>query len=68
MKRRRQTTNLSEYSLTYKCRFKNHIEVLLTGFGDKNLEVKNYADEKDNLWFNFIKNLQFKDLDPKDLE
>ena len=68
VKRRRQTTNFSEYSLTHKCRFKNHIEVLLTGFGDKNLEVKNYADEKDNLWFNFIKNLQFQDLDPKDLE
>ena len=68
VKRRRQTTNFSEYSLTHKCRFKNHIEVLLTGFGENNLEVKNYADEKDNLWLNFIKNLQFQDLDPKDLE
>ena len=68
VKRRKQTTTFSEYSLTYKCRFKNHIEVLLTGFGENNLEVKNYDDEKDNLWLNFIKNLQFQDLDPKNLE
>ena len=68
VKRRKQTTTFGEYSLTHKCRFKNHIEVLLTGFGENNLEVKNYADEKDNLWLNFIKNLQFQDLDTKDLE
>ena len=68
VKRRKQTSTFSEYSLTHKCRFKNHIEVLLTGFGENSLEVKNYADEKNNLWLNFINNLQFQDLDPQDLE
>lgn len=67
VKRRKLKKPFNEYGLNYICHFREQIEKLLTGFGESNVEIKNYADEKNDLWRNFIKNLGIKELDPNNL-